>query len=92
MGKRNFYLPTSLSYLPTYLTTYYYLLYCPTCTNERMTLLNKIKSINCGILEFSDAAVAKILLFGENTFSDSDVLSEIIIYKTKLIYFHHLWN
>ena len=36
-----------------------------------MTLLNKIKSINCSILESSDAAVTKILLFGDNTFSDS---------------------
>ena len=48
-----------------------YLLHCPTYTNEKMTLLNKIKSINCSILESSDAAVTKILLFGDNTFSDS---------------------
>ena len=36
-----------------------------------MTLLNKIKSINCSILKSSDAAVTKILLFGDNTLSDS---------------------
>ena len=36
-----------------------------------MTLLNKTKSINCSILEFSNAAVTKILLFGVNTLSDS---------------------
>ena len=36
-----------------------------------MTLLNKIKSINCSILESSDTAVTKILLFGDNSFSDS---------------------
>ena len=30
-----------------------------------------MKSINCSILEFSDAAVAKILLFGDNTLSYS---------------------
>ena len=36
-----------------------------------MTLLNKIKSINCSILEFCDAIVTKILLFKENTLSDS---------------------
>ena len=36
-----------------------------------MTLLNKIKSINCGNLESSDATVTKILLFGDNTFSNS---------------------
>ena len=36
-----------------------------------MTLLNKIKSIDCSILEFSDAVVTQILLFGDNTLSDS---------------------
>ena len=45
----------------------HYQLHCPTCTNERMTLLNKIKSINCSVLESSDAAVTKILLFGDST-------------------------
>ena len=34
-----------------------------------MTLLNKIKSVS--IVEFSDAVVTKILLFGENTVIDS---------------------
>ena len=36
-----------------------------------MTLLNKIKSINCSTLEFSEAVVTKIVLFGDNTLSDS---------------------
>ena len=48
-----------------------------------MTLLNKMKSINSGILEFSDAVVAKILLFGDNTLSDSSntlILSSTIAY------------
>ena len=36
-----------------------------------MTLLNKIESINCSILEFSDSVVTKILLFGDNILSDS---------------------
>ena len=31
-------------------TSTHYQLHCPTHTNERMTLLNKIKSINCSIL------------------------------------------
>ena len=44
---------------------------CPTYTNERMTLLNKIKSINCSMLEFSDAGATEILLFGDNTLTDS---------------------
>ena len=52
-------------------TSNHYLFHCPTYTNERLTLLNKIKSINCSILESSDAAVTKILLFGDNTLSNS---------------------
>ena len=36
-----------------------------------MTLLNKTKSINCSILEFSNAVITKILLFEDNTLSDS---------------------
>ena len=36
-----------------------------------MTLLDKIKSINCEMLEMSDAVVIKILLFGDNTLSPS---------------------
>ena len=52
-------------------TSTHYLLHCPTHTNERLTVLNKIKSINCSILEFTDAAVTKILLFDDNTPSES---------------------
>ena len=52
-------------------TSIYYLLHCLTYTNERLTLLNKIKSINCNILESSNTIVTKILLFGENTLSNS---------------------
>ena len=52
-------------------TSTHYLHQCPTYTNERMILLNKIKSIDCSILESSDAAVTKFLLFGDNSFSDS---------------------
>ena len=36
-----------------------------------MALLNEIESINCSILESSDPAVTKIILFGDNFFSDS---------------------
>ena len=48
-------------------TSTHCLLHCPTYTNKRLTPLNKIKSINCSILESTDAAVTKILLFGYNT-------------------------
>ena len=52
-------------------TSTHYLLHCTTDTNQTVILLNKIKSINCSILEFSDAVVTKTLLFGDNTLSDS---------------------
>ena len=52
-------------------TSTHYLLYCPNYINQRMTLLKKIKIINCSISESSDAAATKILPFGDNTFSDS---------------------
>ena len=61
----------------------HYLLHFPTYTNERLTFLNKIKSINCSILESSDAAVTKILLFGDSTLSNSSntiILNSIIEY------------
>ena len=59
-------------------TSTHYLLHCPTYTNERMTLLNKIKSINCSILESSDAAVIKILLFSGS--SNTLILNSTIEY------------
>ena len=52
-------------------TSTHYLHHCPAYTNEGLTLLNKIKSINCSILESSDAAVTKFFLFGNNTLSNS---------------------
>ena len=49
----------------------HYQLHCPTFTNQRLTPLNKIKSIHCSILESSDAVVKKILLFDDNTLRSS---------------------
>ena len=49
----------------------HYLPHCPTYTKERSILLNKIKSVNCCVLESSDPAVTDILLFGDNTLSNS---------------------
>ena len=46
-----------------------------------MTLLDKIKSINCGILELNDAVLTKILLFGDNTLSAS---SNTLILNSKI--------
>ena len=64
-------------------TSTHYLLHCPTYTNERLTLVNKIKSINCSILESSAAAVTKILQFGDNTlsnFSNTTILNSTTEY------------
>ena len=56
----------------------------------RMTLLSKIKSINCSILEFSNAVVTKILLFGDNALRDSSntfILNSTIDYIISTIRF-----
>ena len=68
-------------------TSTHYLLHCPTYANERMTLLNKIESVNCSILEFSDAVVTKILLFGDSTLSDpSNTLFLTLSWRRPLSY------
>ena len=56
-------------YVNDHETSTHDLLHFPTNKNERMTLLDKGKSINCGIAELSDGAVTKILLFGDNILS-----------------------
>ena len=60
-------------------TSTHYLLHCPTYTNERLTPLNKIKSINCSILESSNAAETKIILFGDNILSNCSSYNTIIL-------------
>ena len=45
-----------------------------------MMLMDKIKSINCGILKLNDAVVTKILLLGDNTLSASS--NTFILYST----------
>ena len=45
----------------------HFLHHCPTYSNERMTLLNKIN----GILEISDTIMTKTLLFGDGPLVDS---------------------
>ena len=62
-------------------TCTHYLLHGTAYTNERFTLLNKIKSITCSILESSDAAVTKMFLFGGNTLKNS--YNNLILNSTK---------
>ena len=52
-------------------TSTHYLLHCPTYKNEKNDTTEQNEIINNSILEFSDIAVTHILLFGDNTFSDS---------------------
>ena len=52
--------------------------------------MNKIKSMNCSILEFNDAVVTKTLLFGDNSLSDScntPILNSTIDYVISTIRF-----
>ena len=44
---------------------------CFTALIIQMTLMDRIKSINFGILELSDAVVTKFFLFRDNTLSAS---------------------
>ena len=64
-------------------TTTHYLFYCPAYTNEILPLLNKVERINCSILESSDAAVTKTLVFGDNILSNS---SNTIILNSTIEY------
>ena len=52
-------------------TSSHFLLDCPTYSKKRMTLLNKIRNINNGILELSSTIMAQTLLFGDSCLSDS---------------------
>ena len=51
-------------------TSTHYILDCPTYRNERMTLLNKTKTIDFSILELNEV-MTRILLFGGNSLSAS---------------------
>ena len=53
-----------------------------------MQLSREFVTFNCSILEFSDAVVTKIILFGDNTLSDSSntlILNSTIDYINLLI-------
>ena len=67
----------------------HFLLHCLTYSNERMTLLNKIKNINYGILKLSDTIMIKTLLLGDSSLSDSTstpILNSTIDYQTTIDY------
>ena len=51
-------------------TTIHYLLHCPNFSNERLTLFNKLQSIDENILSKDDFNISKVLLFGGDSFND----------------------
>ena len=50
--------------------TIHYLLHCPNFSNKRLTLLNKLQSINENILSKDDSNISKVFLFGDHSFND----------------------
>ena len=46
------------------------LLHCPNFSNERLTLFNKLQSIDENILSKEDPKISKVLLFGDDSFND----------------------
>ena len=51
-------------------TNIHYLLYCPNFSNERLTLFNKLQSIDKNIISKDDSNISKVLLFGYDSFND----------------------
>ena len=50
--------------------TIHYLLHCHNFSDERLTLFNKLHSIDENILSKCDSNVSKVLLFGDHSFND----------------------
>ena len=44
--------------------------YCPNFSNERLTLFNKLQSINDNILSKDHSNISNVLLFGDHSFND----------------------
>ena len=51
-------------------TTIHYLFHCPNFSNERLTLFNKLQSIDENILSKGDSNISKLLLSGDDSFND----------------------
>ena len=48
----------------------YSLLHCPDFSNERLTLFNKLQSIDENILRKNDSKISKVLVFGDDSFNE----------------------
>ena len=51
-------------------TTIHNLLHCPNFSNERLTLFNKLQSIDENILSKEGPKISKVLPFGDDSFND----------------------
>ena len=51
-------------------TTVHYLLHCPNFSNERLTLFDKLQSIDANILSKGNSNISKLLLYGDHSFNN----------------------
>ena len=65
-------------------STVHFFLHCPNFTTQRQTILNKLKSINAGIIAENKISVVRALLFGRPDFNYS-INKEIINVTISLI-------
>ena len=56
-------------------TTIHYLLHCPNFSNERLTLFDKLESIDENIFSKDDSNISKVLPFGDDSFNDTKITS-----------------
>ena len=64
-------------------TTFHFLLSCPNYSDERLTLLSKIRNINRNILENINSQITQFFLYGDKNFTASTnfvILSSTIEY------------
>ena len=58
----------------TFEATIHYLLHCPNFSNERLTILNKLQTIDENILSKGDSNISKGLIFSEHSFNDVNII------------------
>ena len=79
-------------------TTFHFLLSCPNYSDERLTLLSKIRNINPNISENTNSQITLFFLYGDNNFTASTnfiILSSTIEYISETIQdksFNRRWS
>ena len=51
-------------------TAIHYLFHCPKFSNERLAVFNTLQSIDENIVSKNNSNISKVLLFGDNSFTD----------------------